>query len=67
MTATLPQPETAPHLDKPGAGVPLHEILYLKLYLGPFVAGRSDWEKNWKTFDDVNARVLSRIDGLSSA
>jgi hypothetical protein len=52
-------------LDKPGAGLPFHQWAYLRFYLAPFVAARSDWDENWRVFEDVNARILAKIGGLS--
>ena len=54
-------------LDKPGAGLPFQQWAYLRFYIGPFVAARSDWDKNWRIFDDVNARIFAKIEGLSDA
>jgi hypothetical protein len=60
-------PQTEPKLDKPGAGVPFLEWAFLRYYVGPFMARRSDWDKNWEIFDDVNRRIYARIDNLSAA
>ena len=48
-----------PKLEKPGAGVPWAEGLLYRYYVGPFVAARSDWKKNWQTFDRINQKTLA--------
>ena len=62
---TTSQTQTEPVLDKPGAGVPWPQIAYLRFYIGPFVAGRSDWDKNWTLFDNVNNGILAKIENLT--
>jgi hypothetical protein len=54
-------------LDKPGAGLPFQQWAYLRFYIALFVAARSDWDENWRIFEDVNARIFAKIDGLSDA
>ena len=54
-----------PKLDKPGAGVPWGEALLFKYYVGPFVAARSDWDKNWKSFDLINRKILAIAETLT--
>lgn len=36
-----------------------------RYYIGPFVAARSDWDKNWQTFDKVNAKIIAYADRLN--
>jgi hypothetical protein len=57
--------EIQAHLDKPGAGLPFYQHLYLRFYIAPFVSARSNWEDNWKTFDGVNAKIFAKIGNLS--
>ncbi|MCC2679856.1 MAG: hypothetical protein K0R29_2432 [Pseudobdellovibrio sp.] len=54
-----------PQLQAPGAGLPWYHNLMLKYYVGPFVAGRSDWNVNEQTFHKVNGRILKEIESLT--
>ena len=55
-----------PQLDKPGAGVPWAEGLMYRYYIGPFIAAKSDWEKNWQMFDKINAKTLMLAEKLTA-
>ena len=61
----MAEQSSIPLLDKPGAGVPWIEGLVLKYYIGPFVAARSDWQKNWDSFDAVNRKTLALAETLT--
>lgn len=63
--AQAPLPSDIPVLDKPGAGVPTFERLFYKYYVGPYIAARSDWDKNWDTFDRINRKTIALADNLS--
>lgn len=69
MIHTMPNNPLPPPipLDKPGAGVPWLERAYLRYYMKPFVAARSDWDKNWENFDYINTRLFEKIHGLTPA
>lgn len=54
-----------PLLDKPGAGLPWAENLVMKYYFGPFVAARSDWDKNWRIFDTINQETIAAAEKLT--
>jgi hypothetical protein len=63
MTA---QPETAPQLDKPGAGLPFLESLVVRWYFGAVVSKRGDWEDDKRKFDVTTAKLLKEIEGLDT-
>lgn len=60
-------PAAPPRLDAPGAGLPLVQSFVARYYLGPFVAGRSDWDENLARFEAINGKILKTIEGLSDA
>lgn len=53
-----------PQLEPPGAGIPLYQQAFLRLYVRPFVAAKSVWEEDSGAFDDLARRIL---DAVSSA
>lgn len=57
--------QAPPLLDKPGAGVPTSERLFYKYYVGPYIAARSDWDKNWNTFDSINRKTIALAETLT--
>ena len=56
--------ETAPQLDKPGAGLPFPQELLLRWYVAPFIAGRADWEDDKRRFAKSTESLLKLIEGL---
>jgi hypothetical protein len=60
----MPETNAMPKLDKPGAGLPLLESLYVRWYLGPFVAARADWDKDSEAFNALGAKILKTVEGL---
>jgi hypothetical protein len=54
-----------PKLQAPGAGIPFHQRLALKYIVRPFVAKRSDWDKNQALFYDMNNKLLELTSTLS--
>lgn len=57
--------EKPPSLAKPGAGLPWYHSLALRYYVGPFVAGRTEWTASEQTFHKVNSRIFQEIENLS--
>ena len=53
-----------PQLEEPGAGLPFYQHFFLRFFVGPFVAARSDWDKNWRTFDSVNQKIFNKLASL---
>ena len=51
-------------LGQPGAGVGLLQQLVMKLYLGPFVAAKSDWDADSQRFYNSSKKILAMIEGL---
>lgn len=51
-------------LDKPGAGIPLYQKLYLQLYVKPFISARSDWDEDTRAFNMINAKLLDAVGKL---
>ncbi len=55
-------------LDKPGAGVPFIQSLFLRWIVGPVLSRlQADWEKDKKRFDAISQKLLQEIEGLSDA
>jgi hypothetical protein len=54
-------------LDKPGAGIPLYQKLYLRLYVKPFISSRSDWDNDTKAFNLLNRKLLDAVEKLDEA
>jgi hypothetical protein len=54
-------------LDKPGAGIPLYQKLYLKWYVSPFIAAKSDWEADTRSFNLLNRKILDAVEKLDDA
>ena len=50
-----------PQLEKPGAGLPFLESLYVRWYVGPFLSRKSDKEKNLRLFAMIGARILKEF------
>ncbi len=57
--------QTPPKLAAPGAGLPWYHNVMLRYYVGPFVAGKADWNASEQTFHKVNGRILKEIENLS--
>lgn len=54
-------------LDKPGAGIPLYQKLFLQLYVKPFVSARSDWDADTGAFNLINGKLLEEVGKLDEA
>ncbi len=50
-----------PRLEKPGAGLPLGGRILNRLYYGPWVSKRADWESVDRAFTRTNARILELV------
>lgn len=59
--------EAAPQLDKPGAGIPLHQKLLFRYVVKPFVSSRGTWEDDTKRFDAIAAKILNETGTLDAA
>jgi hypothetical protein len=46
-----------PHLEKPGAGLPFLDSLYVRYYVGPIQSRRADKAKNLRLFALVGGRI----------
>lgn len=64
MDLSMSQNET-PKLAPPGAGIPFTQKLFLKLYLGPFVAAKTPWEKSKQNFEKITEKILKEVEGLN--
>jgi len=51
-------------LDKPGAGIPFYQKLYLKLYVKPFISACSDWDEDTSAFTLINRKLLDEVEKL---
>lgn len=51
-------------LDKPGAGIPFYQALYLRLYVKPFISARSDWDADTRAFNLINEKLLNAVGKL---
>jgi len=57
--------ETAPKLAPPGAGIPIHQRLALRLLVNPLVASRSPWEESQETFLKITKKIRRELEGLT--
>jgi hypothetical protein len=55
-----------PKLDKPGAGLPFLDSLFVRWYVGPIQSRKADKEKNLRLFKMVGARILKEADGVAA-
>ncbi len=53
-----------PKLDKPGAGLPFFDRLFLKFILGPIVAKNSSWDDNVSKLNNLNKKILEAVKGI---
>lgn len=53
-----------PQLEKPGAGLPFFDSLFVRYYIGPFQSRRADKSQNLRLFKMVGARILKEADGV---
>jgi hypothetical protein len=54
-------------LDKPGAGIPFYQKLFLNLYVKPFISAKSDWDADTRTFTLINSKLLDAVEKLDEA
>lgn len=54
-------------LDKPGAGIPLPQRLFLQYYVRPFIAAKTDWDDDTRRFNVLNRKILDAAEKLSDA
>ncbi len=66
MNSQLRKPPK-PISQQPGAGIPMPQQLYLRYYMGPFLAARSDWDQNWRNFDTLNEKIFRRVEHIPPA
>lgn len=52
-------------LDKPGAGLPSHHRLFLRWFVGPVISRAMPWERNRRSFRNMNERILKLVNRLS--
>jgi hypothetical protein len=53
-----------PTLDKPGAGLPFLQSLYVRWYVGPYLSRKADKAHNLRLFKMVGARILKESDSV---
>lgn len=53
-----------PQLDKPGAGLPFLDSLYLRFYIGPYQSRAADKAKNLRLFKMIGARILKEANDV---
>jgi hypothetical protein len=51
-------------LQPPGAGIPLPQLIFLKVWLGPFVAKRAPQAKSRKTYEMVTGKLVDLVSGI---
>lgn len=54
-----------PRLAPPGAGIPWPQALFLKYFVAPFIAGRTDWSVSEERFDKLTIKILKELEGLN--
>ena len=54
-----------PKLDKPGAGIPYFNRLFLRFFVKPFVAAKTPWKNSEKLFYRISEKILQETQGLS--
>lgn len=54
----------SPTLAPPGAGVPFFQRLYFRYFLAPFVAKKSDWDKNTGLFMALHKKLLATVEAM---
>lgn len=52
-------------LDKPGAGLPFIESLYVRWYVGPYLSRKSDKDMNLRLFKMIGGRILKEYDAIA--
>ncbi len=50
-----------PKLAAPGAGVPFFQRIFFRYYLAPFVAKKSNWDRNLKLFMAMHDKFMSLV------
>jgi len=65
MKQSLSQ-DTTPKLAVPGAGIPFHHKVLLRVYVKPFIAAKSSPEASKKTFEKVTEKILKEVEGLTA-
>lgn len=50
-----------PQLEHAGAGLPFLHQVFLRFWVRPFVAAKSNWDADAKTFEVLNARTLEMV------
>ena len=50
-----------PHLEKPGAGLPFLEALYVRWYVVPYLSRKADKTTNLRLFAMIGARILKEF------
>lgn len=56
---------SAPRLAPPGAGIPLYQIVALRLMVKPLIANRSPWEESQENFLRITRKIRRELEGLS--
>jgi hypothetical protein len=54
-----------PKLDKPGAGIPLTNRLFLRFFIKPFIAKRTPWKTCEKMFLQISEKILRETQSLT--
>lgn len=53
-----------PQLEKPGAGLPFFESLYVRWYVGPFQSKKSDKAMNLRLFKMIGGRLVKEFNAV---
>ncbi len=54
-----------PKLQPPGAGLPLAQLVFLKIWLGPFVSKRTPPKKSRETYEKLTKKIIEYAASLS--
>lgn len=57
--------EIVASLGKPGAGLPAHHRLFMRWFVGPVISRAMPWERNRRSFRNMNERILKIVNRLS--
>ncbi|HYD19808.1 MAG TPA: DinB family protein [Patescibacteria group bacterium] len=65
MPAPKTDGEIIASLQAPGAGVPKLHGFFMRHVVAPFIAGRSDWERDSAGFGSVSRKIIKDAEGLT--
>jgi hypothetical protein len=65
-TEGLSDSEIEAKLQRPGAGLPWPALLFVRYYVGPYVAAKADWQKETARFHETSAQITAIADKLDN-